>query len=155
MLDSVRRKSRFREIVDRIKREADLSIDFDTFGENLNLDFDELLFELRNRPDYELDLETCVELVDLILFDEKNGEKSTISRLQEKYDGYSDFMLGSYMKLGLEPNDILLEKLIEFDLDHGFTVDQLVTSGWFYYRRGNLIEGLEEQFYDRANSGEF
>ena len=48
------------------------------------------------------------------------------------------------MRLGLEPNDRLLQQLVEFDLAHGFTINQLVTSGWFYYRKWSFIEGLQE-----------
>ena len=141
MLDSEKRISRFREIIQKVKQKFNLSIDLESLGENLNLAFDELLVELRN---YDLEIGTCVELVDLLLFDEKTVEKSTVSRLPEKYEGYSDFMLGSYMKLGIAPDDSLLQSLVLFDLDKGFTVDQLVTSGWFYYRNWNFIAGLEE-----------
>ena len=48
------------------------------------------------------------------------------------------------MRLRLEPNDRLLKELIKFDFDNGFTIDQLVTSGSFYYRMCNSIEGLEK-----------
>ena len=141
MFNSEKQNRRFHEIVNRIKPNLNSDEDKDFCGNNLNLTFHKLLVELRN---YNLEVDTYVELVDLLLFDEKNGEKSTISRLRQKYEGYSDFMLGTYMKIGLEPNDQLLQNLVEFDLDHGFTVDQLVKSGWFYYRKWSLIHGLEK-----------
>ena len=130
MFDAEKRKSRFRKILDLIKEEAQLSISYDNFGGNLYLAFFNLLGELRN---YDIEMETWVELIDLLHFNAENGKKSTVYRLQEDYEGYSDFMLKSYIKLRLDPNADLMQKLVEFDLDHGVTVDQLVTSGWFYY----------------------
>ena len=144
MFDSKKRKSRFREKLEQTQQNGNLSTDFELSVENLSLTFGQLLTALKNSQEYDLDLETCVELVDLLLFDEKNAEKSTISRLREKYEGYSDFMLSSYMELGLDPNDNLMQNLVEFDLKHGFTVDQLVTSGWFYYRNWRLNESHYE-----------
>ena len=130
MLDSAKRKKRFYEILVSINKETQLSNDYDNFGENLSLAFCKFLGELEN---YDLKFETCVELVDLILFAE-NDNRPTITRLREKYEGYSDFMLGNYMKLGKAPDDTLMQKLAKFDLGNGFAVDQLVTSGWFYFR---------------------
>ena len=66
-------------------------------GDDLQSLFDKLLLELRG---FDLDLETCVEFVDLILFDTENGAKTTTSRLREKYEDYSDFMLGGYCHSG-------------------------------------------------------
>ena len=139
MFDTEKCRSRFREIIESIEQKAQLSINYEKFGESLLLVFYNLLDELGN---YQLETETCVELVDL-LFYKKNSEKSTISRLHEVFEGYSDYMLRSYMKLGLDPNDNLMQELIELDLDHGVTVDELVTSGWFYYHKWPLIQGLE------------
>ena len=140
MFDPKKRKRQFCKIVDQMKLKANLSTCFAIFSDNLNLAFDKLLIELQS---HDLEMKTCVQLIDLVLYDEKNGGKSTVARLLEKYKGYSDFMLGSYMRLRREPNDRLLKELIKFDLDNGLTIDQLVTSGWFYYRMWNSIEGLE------------
>ena len=139
MFDLEKRERRFFELIEKVKLNNELTGDYK--GDDLQSLFDKLLLELRG---FDLDLETCVEFVDLILFDTENGAKSTIWRLQQKYEGYSDFMLGSFMKLGLEPNDKLLKQLVQFDLDNGFTVDQLVTSGWFHYRKWNSVEGLQK-----------
>ena len=142
MFDTEKCRSRFREIFESIKQKAQLSIDFDNSSENLFLAFYELLGELRG---YDLEMETCVELLDLLQFgfDLEEDKKSTVSRFQTSYEGYSDFMLKTYMKLRIDPNDNLLQELVEFDLDHGIMVDQLVSSGWFYYQKWPLIHGLE------------
>ena len=138
MFDTEKRETRFREIFESIKQKSQLSTDYDNFGGNLYLAFFDLLGELHN-----YDMALCVELIDLLHFKPEDSGKSTVSRLQEYYEGYSDFMLKTYMKLRLDPNDNLLQELVEFDLDHGVTVDQLVTSGWFYYHKWPLIQGLE------------
>ena len=151
MFDAKKRKSRFRVIFDSIKQKARLSSSYEDFGEFECRDFDNLLGELRN---YDLEMDTYVELIDLVMigyFDPKKGEKSTILRIQQMYDGYSDFMLGSYMKLGMPPNDNLLQQLVEFDLYHGVTVDQVVTNGWFYFYNWPLIQGLEHVIFKSKN----
>ena len=139
MFDSKKCRLRFFELVRSIGK-TELG-DFRSLSQHLIGDFDRLLENLGN---YELDLELCVELIDLVLFDMENEEQSTISRLSIMYDGYSDFMLTSYMKLGLVPDDVLMKNLAKFDLDHGFTIDQLVSSGWFYYCECPLIQGLDQ-----------
>ena len=48
------------------------------------------------------------------------------------------------MKLGVKPNYDLMQKLVEIDLENEFSVDQLVTSGWFYYSSWPIIQGLVE-----------
>ena len=138
MFDFQKRRNRFLELIKKVKLKHGLVGNYQSH--DLRSTFLELLLDLRDR---DLDLETCVELVDLVLFDKKNGQKTTISRLQEQYEGYSDYMLGSYVKLGLDPNDNLMQELVEIDLEHGISVDQLVTSGWFYYQKWPLIHGLE------------
>ena len=148
MFDAEKRISRFREILDSIKQEAGLSCDFDNSDENLYVAFYNILRELRY---YDLEFETCVELIDLLHFGPKNGEKSTVARFYESYECYSDYMLKSYLKLGLDPNDNLLRELIEFDIHHEVTVDQLVTSGWFYYQNWPLIDGLENLIFKSKN----
>ena len=151
MFDAKKRRSRFREIFDSIKQKAQLSIDYDNLGEDLFLEFQNLLGELRN---YDLEMETCVELIDVVMsayFYRKNDEKSTVLRIQQMYDGYSGFMLKSYMRLCIGPNDNLLQDLVKFDLYHGVTVNQLVTNGWFYFHNWPLIQGLEHVIFKSKN----
>ena len=139
MFDSKKCRLRFSELVKSIGKPE--LCDYKRPSQNLIKDFEKLLGDLGN---YELDLELCVELIDLVLFDLHDEEKSTISRLSKKYDGYSDFMLASYMRIDLVPNDVLMENLAKLELHHGFTFDQLVSSGWFYYYEWPLIQGLEQ-----------
>ena len=87
MFDPKERKRQFCKIVDQTKLKANLSTCFAIFSDNLNLAFDKLLIELQN---HDLEMKTCVQLIDLVLYDEKNGGKSTVARLMEKYEGYSE-----------------------------------------------------------------
>ena len=66
MFDLEKRKRRFGQIINSIKQKAELIIDYDIFGQNLHLAFYTLLGELRKFRNYDIEMETCVELLDLL-----------------------------------------------------------------------------------------